>query len=59
MDTTDEETFPCIPIRYMRGRSDQNESRRKSEVSHSSSQSYQNGANPRQSRKKGSAEDLL
>jgi hypothetical protein len=46
MDTSDQQTFPWIPIRYIRGRSDQNETRRKSEVSRGSEQ---NGASPSQS----------
>jgi hypothetical protein len=33
MDTSDQQTFPWILIRYIRGRSDQNEVSRKSEVS--------------------------
>jgi hypothetical protein len=35
MDTMDQKTFPLIPIRYVRGRSDQSEVSRKLEVSHS------------------------
>jgi hypothetical protein len=32
MDMSDQETFPWIPIRYIRDRSDQNEVSRNSEV---------------------------
>jgi hypothetical protein len=33
VDTSDEQTFPWIPKRYIRGRSDQNQVSRKQEVS--------------------------
>jgi hypothetical protein len=49
MDTNDKQTFPCISICYIRGRSDQNEGSRKLEVSHSSDQNREreNGTNLR------------
>jgi hypothetical protein len=45
MDTSDQQIFPWIPIRYLRGRSDQNEVSRKSEVSYSSDQNRERDQN--------------